>query len=136
MTTTLAALPKGHRFPPVAFDLSSQWVSSYVAAVEDAAIGALADAVPPMAVAALSIRALLQSADLPPGAVHLGQDLTFRRAVRVGETLSVAAEIVSRGERQGWVLMGVGLSAAAASGEPVMTGRATLTFPLAPDAGT
>ncbi len=136
MTTTLAALPKGHRFPPVAFDLSRRWVMDYVEAVEDAAIGAFADAVPPMAVAALSIRALLQSADLPPGAVHLGQEMTFHRTVRVGESLAAAAEIVSRGERQGWVLMGVDLSVADASGEPVMTGRATLTFPLAPEAGS
>jgi acyl dehydratase len=82
-----------------------------------------------MAVAALSIRTLLASASLPPGAVHAGQEITVHRAARTGERLAAAARIVSRGERQGWVLMSVDLSVTGAGGEPVMTGRATVTFP-------
>lgn len=135
MTTTLAALPKGHRFPPITFDLAREWVRDYAEAVEDGAIAALVGRVPPMAVAALSIRALLQSAGLPSGAVHLGQELAFHAPVGIGEQLSAAAEITSRGERQGWVLMGVDLAVADASGRSVMNGRATVTFPLDPDSG-
>lgn len=130
MALTLAALPKGHRFPPITFDLSPAWVRQYTQAVEDGAIGRIEGGVPPMAVAALSIRALLQSAGLPPGAVHLGQELSFHRALSSGERLSAAAEIASRGERQGWVLMGVDLAVTDASQRPVMSGRATVTFPL------
>jgi len=129
--TTLADLEKGHEFPPAPFDLSDQWVDAYVASVEDEAIGALEGAfVPPMAVAALAIRALLEHASLPPGTLHAGQELTFTAPVRRGEALTVAARIASRGERAGWALMGVELNVAR-DGEAVMTGRAMISFPLA-----
>ena len=129
--TTLADLEKGHEFPPAPFDLSDQWVDAYVASVEDEAIGALEGAfVPPMAVAALAIRALLEHASLPPGTLHAGQELAFTAPVRRGEALTVAARIASRGERAGWALMGVELNVAR-DGEAVMTGRAMISFPLA-----
>jgi len=130
MSTSLEALPKGHRFPQAAFNLSPAWVREYVSAVEDEAIGDLGPGlVPPMALAALALRALLQGAELPPGAIHLGQEAAFLRPVRVGESLSVEAEIVHRGERRGWVLMNIDLRIEAAGGEPVMTGRTTVTMP-------
>jgi hypothetical protein len=129
MPATLAALPKGHEFPPTTFTLSPEWVDAYVAAVGDTAIRDAGPAfVPPMAIAALSIRAMLESAPLPPGTLHAGQELAFHRAAHIGEQLTVTARIVSRGERAGWVLMSVDLNVSAA-GAPVMTGRATVTFP-------
>lgn len=128
---TLASLEKGHEFPATEFELTSGWVGGYMAAVEDRALAASRpDAVPPMAIAALSIRALLERAGLPPGAIHVGQELAFRRAVSVGQRLSVAARVASRGERAGWVLMGVDLSVAVGKDE-VMSARAVVTFPAA-----
>ena len=130
MPSTLAALPKGYEFPKTTFTLSREWVDAYVDAVGDAAItGLKADAVPPMAIAALSIRALIEAWPLPPGTLHAGQELSFRRAIRVGEELSVGARVVSRGERVGWVLMSIDLDVSA-DGDLVMTGRGTLTFPV------
>jgi acyl dehydratase len=130
MSATLAALPRGHEFPPTSFTLWPKWVAAYIDAVGDAAIrDAGPGLVPPMAVAALSIRALIEASPLPPGTLHAGQELAFHRAVRIGEELTVAARIVSRGERAGWVLLSVDLSVSS-GGEPVMTGRATVTFPV------
>jgi len=129
--TTLAALEKGHELPPASFDLSEEWVDAYIASVEDEAIGVLDGGfVPPMAVAALAIRALLDQASLPPATLHAGQELAFTAPVRPGEALTVAARIASRGERAGWILMGVELGVAR-DGAAVMTGRATLSFPVA-----
>ncbi len=134
--SALATLPKGHQFPPACFELSPQWVREYVAAVEDEAIaGRGGNLVPPMAVAALAIRALLDSATLPPGAIHLGQELAFLRSLRLGERLVARARVASRGERRGWVLMGVEMDVEDAAGRPVMTGRATVTMPLEPEGG-
>jgi acyl dehydratase len=129
--TTLAALEKGHEFPPASFDLSDEWVGDYVASVEDEAIGAVDGGfVPPMAVAALAIRALLEQASLPPGTLHVGQELAFSAPVRRGERLTVDARIASRGKRAGWALIAVELRVAG-DGGTVMTGRATLSFPAA-----
>lgn len=130
MPSTLAALPKGYEFPPTTFTLSPEWVGTYIDAVEDSAIESVsADSVPPMAIAALSIRALIEASPLPSGTLHAGQELAFRRAIRVGAELSVGARVVSRGERAGWVLMSVDLDVSAA-GEQVMSGCATITFPV------
>ena len=129
MTATLAAFGKGHEFTPISFELTQDWVGAYVAAVEDDAIASSSNTVPPMALATLGVRTLLESAGLPQGAVHVGQELSFTRAVRVGEALAARARIVSRGERAGWVLMGLDLLIADADACEVMAGRATLTFP-------
>jgi acyl dehydratase len=129
MPQTLAQLEKGHSFPPAPFTLTDHWVREYIAAVGDTAIES-AGAVPPMALAALSIRCLLEQSGLPPGAIHVAQELVFRRPVAVDETLAASAEVASRGERQGWVLMGVALEVADEAGQSVMSGRATITFPL------
>jgi len=130
MQSTLAAVEKGHRFEPVRFSLSQEWVRDYVAAVEDGAIGGVGTYAPPMSLASLSIRALLEQSPLPPGSVHIGQELSFRRPAGVGENLTVHAEVSSRGERRGWVLMGVTLAVQSEDGSPVMDGRATITFPV------
>ena len=129
---SLDTLAKGHELPPFAFELSPEWVREYVVAVEDKAISALDEGlVPPMAVAALGVRALLDGARLPPGAIHLGQEMNFLRPVRVGERLSISARVISRGERQGWVLLGIDLDVRGDDDGPVMKGRATLTMPAA-----
>jgi acyl dehydratase len=126
---TLASLPKGYTFPATAFDLTADWVREYAAAVEDSAIAALDDtAVPPMAIPAFSIRALLEHAALPSGAIQVGQEMEYQRAVQVGERLVAEAQVASRREVQDWVLMAVDLRVHT-DGESVMTGRATITFP-------
>jgi acyl dehydratase len=136
MPRSLASLPKDHHFLPIPFDLPPQWVDDYVAAVEDQAVGDLGpDLVPPVAPAAKAIRAVLDSASLPPGAVHISQELAMLRSVRAGERLSASAHVASRGERQGWVLMSIDLSVQDESGEPVLTGRATLTMPSESESG-
>jgi acyl dehydratase len=134
MPPRLDELPKGYQVPPFSFELSPEWVREYVASVEDEAIAALDDGlVPPMAAASLAVRSLLQGAELPPGAIHLGQEMTLSKPVRVGERLSVQAQIVSRGERQGWIVMGIDLNVADGDGGPVMRGRALLTMPAGPE---
>lgn len=131
MPQTLAELDKGYRFPAASFELTAEWVEAYAAAIEAPGAG-----VPPMALAALSIRALLEQSPLPPGSIHAGQELSFARAASVGEKLSTQAEVVSRGERQGWVLMSVNHSVSDATGSDIMQGRATITFPIGPEAGS
>ncbi len=129
MPSLLETARRGYRFPDTTYHLSPQAVSAYVSAVEDGAIDRLGDIVPPLEVAALSVSALLDRTVLPPGALHVGQELSFHRSVRVGERLLTRLDITSRGERQGWVLMGISVAVTDESGGLVMTGRAMLSFP-------
>lgn len=130
MAPSLVTLGKGYRFDPVGFDLSPEWVRNYVSAVEDQAIAGLGAYAPPMALAALAIRALLEQSPLPAGSIHVGQDLSFLRPGAIGERLIVRAEVLSRGERQGWILMGVRLVVVEVTESTLMDGRATITFPV------
>ena len=115
------ALPKGYQMPPFTFELSPEWVREYTAAVEDEAIGALDEGlVPPMAVAALAVRSLLEGAELPPGTIHLGQEMAFLKPVRLGERLSVSARVASllrrsNSETSMWLETKCALSAATVS---------------------
>jgi acyl dehydratase len=85
-----------------------------------------------MAVAALAVRSLLESAELPPGTIHVGQEMAFLKPLRVGDRLAVSARVASRGERQGWLLIGIDLNVDDEAGGPVMQGRALLTAPASP----
>jgi acyl dehydratase len=132
MTRSLDKFRKGDRLTPAPIDLSLEPVLAYEDAVDDSFTSAFGYFVPPMALTALSIRSLLDRASLPSGAIHVGQEVSFNRSVEVGEELTAQAAVVSRGERQGWVLMGIDLTLRDRLGMDVMTGRATITFPLAP----
>ncbi|TMB67642.1 MAG: hypothetical protein E6J43_08055 [Chloroflexi bacterium] len=130
MTVSLADLPKGHEFAATRLKLTPQWVAEYVGAVEDDAIGAMAGhPYPPLALATCSVRALLEQAALPEGAIHVGQELNFSLSSETESELVARAHIASRGERQGWVLMGIDLRVETNGGTAMMSGRATITFP-------
>jgi hypothetical protein len=131
MTVSLADLPKGHEVAETRFKLTPEWVTKYVGAVEDDVIGAMSGrSYPPLALAACSVRALLEQAALPEGAIHVGQELNFSLVSGSDSELVARARIASRGERQGWVLMGIDLSVETDSGKEMMSGRATITFPV------
>jgi len=126
MTVSLADLPMGHEFEATRLKLSPEWVREYAAAVED---GVTMPDVPPLALTTLSFRALLDQMALPEGTIHVGQELSFSGWGEQPRTLVAAARIASRGERQGWVLMGLEMTIDDESGTPMMSGRATITFP-------
>ena len=127
MTVSLAALPKGHEFAETRVELTRGWLCQYLAAVEDHTTSP--STVPPLALATLSIKALLAQAELPDGAIHVSQEAHFWLEAAPAGALVAKARIGSRGERAGWVLMGVELEIEDETGTMVMNGRATITFP-------
>lgn len=99
----------------------------YIEATEDEASPALGDeVVPAIAVAALAIRSLLEGMELPAGALHVGQELEYRRALKVGESLAAKAQVASVGERGGWSLAAFEITVEDEAGRPVLIGRSTL----------
>jgi hypothetical protein len=127
MTVSLADLPKGHEFAETRFALTPEWVADYAVAVEDESGDP--SGTPPLSLATLSIRALFEQASLPDGAIHVSQEVNFSLGAPRGDTIVARARVASRGERAGWVLMGVELEVEDEAGKPLMSGRATITFP-------
>ena len=134
MSTSIELLEKGYRFPPVFFVLDETAVCDYLEAAEDAALPALCRAqgeawAPPMAVAALALRGLMEAMGLPPGAVHGSQEFEFRRPVVVGERLASHAWVAHRSQRSGWLALAVETEVTDAAGQAVLAGRASVLIP-------
>ena len=127
-------LEKGHRFAPVSFTLEEADVARYLEAVEDAALPSLCRAegqawAPPMAVAALALRGLMEAMGLPAGAVHGSQEFEFRRPVVVGERLASRAWLAHRSQRSGWLALVVEMETTDEAGQAVLAGRASVLIP-------
>ena len=85
-------LTPGYTFPSTVLALDAQTVERYLRATQDDHVVYWRDGavhlVPPLAVAALALRGIAQEVALAPGSLHTGQELLFRRLVRVGERLT------------------------------------------------
>jgi acyl dehydratase len=132
---SLADLPRGHEIPVATFRLGADDTRRYLEAVEDrtGAYGEGPDRptwVPPLAVAALALRAILEQVELPAGALHTGQEVEFRRPVPVGSLLRPRARVAQRSEMRGAVISVVEFDVAEeGSPDPAVVGRATVIMP-------
>jgi hypothetical protein len=85
-----------------------------------------------MMIVADAVSSIISEAGLPDGAIHVAQEVNLHRKVDVGELLVATAKVLTRGERQGWVLMTIELKVLDdISSGLVMDGRSTITFPVA-----
>ncbi len=126
-----ASLTAGDTVSDRSYPLSFDVVSSYVQAVEDEAWkpATSGNFVPPMAIAALGIRALVNDLQVPGGTVHVGQEVEFMGAVAMGDNLHYAATVLQNTVRRGQRFMSVSLSVADDSGRKVMAGKSTIVLP-------
>ncbi len=128
-------LTTGYEFPPAPLALDAETVARYLAATGDDndvywRDGALY-VVPPLAVAALSLRGMAESLALEPGSLHTGQELRFRRPVRVGERLTAQARVAASSKRRGMAILVVDVAVDDDMGEQAISGRMNLLVPAA-----
>ncbi|MBM3933042.1 MAG: hypothetical protein FJ319_01855 [SAR202 cluster bacterium] len=134
MAVDYAALKVGDRISDRTYRMDAASVAKYVDAVMDRSgifdPGAQGAVVPAMAIAALSMRGVVNDLGIPGGTVHVAQELEFHIVARVGETLECKAKIFQNSTRVGWRFLVVRLSVEDGSGEPVMTGKSTIMLPV------
>jgi len=114
----------GYEFPPGDYTLDSSAVSIFLEAVEDASL-LYQDTglVPPMAVAASAMATLSRTISLPPGSIHVSQELDFIEMVSVNDSLTNYAR-VSRTQRRGKIhLLTVDLDVRNQHQKTVLTGK-------------
>jgi acyl dehydratase len=129
MSVDYSQLSLGQTVSSQTFLLDAETVSRYVRAVEDSSPIATSEYVPPMAVAALSVRGVVNDLQIPGGTLHLGQEVEFFEAIRVGESINCSAELAQNSLRGGSRILVVGLSVTTGDGEAVMSGKATVAVP-------
>ena len=133
MPVDYAALRPGQEISRQTYRLDPDTVARYVEAVGDQSRFSTQPRdtapVPPMAVAALGLRGVLEDLAIPGGAVHAGQELEFSGAVQAGETLQCIATLAQNSVRGEWRFMVVQLAVQDGGGRQVMTGKSTIMIP-------
>jgi len=106
--------------------------AGYRAAVGDnlPVYAAAGDAVPPLAVVAFALGALLREAALPAGSLHASESFEAHRAVHVGDEVEFHGILAQRSVRAGWVVSALD-SELKVRGELALTARATVLSPVA-----
>jgi len=124
-------LKAGQEFPPTSFQVDSITVADYLKAVaEDNVMYQNTGLVPPMAVAALSLKALISAISMPPGTIHVSQEFEFMAAVSTQDTLTSQATVSRIQERGKLHLITVAVSVLNQENKPVLAGKTGFILPV------
>ena len=135
MSVDYSALEPGQTISKRTYRLDDETVCDYLAAVGDSSpLQRKADGrglVPPMALAALSLRGVVQDLDMPGGIIHVGQELEFMGSVTLRSRLNCQATLLQNSVRGDWRFIVVGLNVDDIDGrKSVMAGKTTITLPV------
>ena len=136
MPIDYAALVQGQEISSHIYLLDLEIVSQYIEAVGSShqrwriSDENESQLVPPMAIAAFSIRGVVNDLAIPGGTLHTGQEIEFLSPVYVGETLEFSAVILQNSVRGGWRFLVVGISVMFVKGRNVMKGKSTIMLPV------
>ncbi len=113
--------------------LDSALVSNYVEAVQDDSGLILDDSgaelVPAMAVAALSMRGVVEDLRIPGGTLHVGQEFEFSGAVELGDSVDCVATLAQNSVRGDWRFLVVECLVSGEDDRDVMKGKSTIMIP-------
>jgi acyl dehydratase len=125
-------LTAGYEFAPASFHLDGERVMKYLNSVEDHnSIYGEQQIIPPMAMAALAMAAMSSGLALPPGAIHVSQNLEFIKAARIGERLTSYARVNRKLERGKFHLLTIGINVLNQHKATVLSGETGFILPLA-----
>lgn len=92
-------------------------------------------AIPPLALAARAIGALLEELALPAGTVHAAQELDCRRLVKLGEEVTCMATLSRPSKRGDWHFISVSFTMAGKDGQVLVGGKSTVLTPASEAGG-
>ena len=126
-------LSPGDEISKRTYVLDADTVSKYVDAVGDrsrlGSDGKGRSLAPPMVVAALGLRGVVNDLAIPGGTLHVGQELAFKGVIPVGETLECQATLVQNSVRGEWRFMVVQMEVCTGNGRKVLDGKSTIILP-------
>ena len=114
------------------YHLDPETVDRYVRAVEGSGPVPSEEGrplVPPMAVAALGLRGVVQDLRIPGGTLHVGQEMAFLDAVPVGATVQCRAVVLQNAVRGGYRFLTVGMEVTDGDGRRVLEAKSSIMVP-------
>lgn len=118
-------LAPGCEFPSVEYELSASLISKYLKAVDSSSD----ELVPPLAIAAYAMTAMSRFLSLPPGAIHVSQELEFFKLVPIGTVINCQAKVVRKVSRGQMRMLMLELNVRDQYGDKVQSGKATVMLP-------
>ena len=126
----IALLPVGYEFATVRFQIQSREVDLYLQAVgESDPLFRQQGVVPPTALAAYALGGILREINLPPGAIHAAQEMSFSGAVSPDDTIVFRARLTQNSVWGGWRFLAIDFSGVNEDKEQVIQGRSTVIIP-------
>jgi hypothetical protein len=120
----------GFEFPAKSYKLELGMISDYLKAVGETNPMFLAEnLVPPMAVTAFAMAALIEGMTLPSGTIHVSQELEFTSLVKVGDTISCRSKVSRKTDRGGLHIMATDITVLNQFQEKVLTGKVGFVLP-------
>ena len=115
--------------------ITEDTVSTYLSAVQDES-ALLSDSngatiAPPMAIAALSLRGVIEDLNIPGGTLHVGQETSNINLVSIGTELTCKANVLTNTVRGDWRFLTVTLKVTTSDKTPVLSGKSTIMLPKA-----
>ena len=124
-------LEVGYEFQSVSYRLDKSIVDVFLRAVEEtSSLYQTTDLVPPMAVTAYAMAALSDGILLPPGTIHVSQELDFIDTINVGDTITCHASVLGKRDRGRLHLMTIGLNVFNQNQKKILTGKTSFVLPV------
>ena len=134
MTFEYSTLSVGQNIPVKAFFVDVNSAMLYANAVEDSTVIINKPnqpiIIPPMAIAALGLRGILDSLGVPEGALHSSQELNFHGPFEVGSEFHCLATVERNSVRKQSRFVSIKLSVRDNKNNEVLSGTTTLIIPI------
>jgi len=129
-TVEFSLLEPGHQFPQASYVLETSLIEAYLKATEETyAVYRQERLVPPTAIAACAMAALAEGIDLPPGTIHISQEIEFIKHACVNDTITCHAEVSGKRNRGKLELLTIEIDVTNQNGESVLAGKTTFLAP-------
>jgi acyl dehydratase len=124
-------LTTGYEFEPSGFSIDDAAATKYLDAVDGSkGIYEKNNMVPPMSIAALAMTAMAEGLSMPPGAIHVSQDIQFLNPVIINENLTSYAR-VNRVVKRGKIhMLNIGVNVVNERNISVLAGETSFILPV------
>jgi len=133
MTDRYSNLKTGTEISKEFFVIDKDQVNDYLKALDDSSEDKLLNLytqfIPPMCIAALSLRGVIIKLKIPGGTIHTAQEIEFKNSAIVGEGLYCKANLILNSIRVDWRFLTIQMNVTDQNEKPIMLGKSSIMLP-------
>ena len=133
MTDRYTNLKTGTEISKESFIIGKDQINDYLKALDDSSEDRLLNLytrfIPPMCIAALSLRGVIIKLEIPGGTIHTAQEIEFKNSATVGEKLYCKANLILNSIRGDWRFLTIKINVTDQNGKDIMLGKSSIMLP-------